>query len=256
MACTAENFLMTVKGIGTFSITGRAEAVIEPAPGVSIERTLPYFYGTVVSVLLHMHKLFPLHASAVLGNDGVEMFCGPSGIGKSTLAINLAQRGWPLFSDDKIVLRADPILKRFTAVPSMRAIRLWKDTLSKLDDASQLRGGTPVIDRKDKFQFNMDDQMYDRIHFARRIFVIRKSSETDEVRIGMVRGEQKIEVIRRQVHRPGLIVGDDIKQQFDIFTRNLARRMPVFIIRRPADIPIPEFVDFVENFISRPAVKN
>lgn len=45
-----------------------------------------------------------LHASAVESPEGVVAILAPSGMGKTTLAIELMRRGWPLFADDVVVL--------------------------------------------------------------------------------------------------------------------------------------------------------
>jgi hypothetical protein len=49
-----------------------------------------------------------LHASAVQSPLGVVALAAPSGIGKTTLALELVRRGWPLVTDDVLVLEATP----------------------------------------------------------------------------------------------------------------------------------------------------
>jgi hypothetical protein len=49
-----------------------------------------------------------LHASAVDSPEGVVAVAGPSGIGKTTLALELVGRGWPLFADDVLTLGDGP----------------------------------------------------------------------------------------------------------------------------------------------------
>ena len=57
------------------------------------------------------HEYEALHASAVSTDRGVVAIAAPSGTGKSTLALELMRRGWPLFADDTVVLgrRGDAI---------------------------------------------------------------------------------------------------------------------------------------------------
>lgn len=50
------------------------------------------------------HGYEALHASAVSTDSGVVAIAAPSGTGKSTLALELVRRGWPLFADDTVIL--------------------------------------------------------------------------------------------------------------------------------------------------------
>lgn len=59
-----------------------------------------------------------IHAGVVAGDGGAILLAGPSGHGKSTLALELAVRGWTLFSDDFAPLA----LTDGTVAPFPRAI--------------------------------------------------------------------------------------------------------------------------------------
>ena len=50
------------------------------------QTVLSYFYGTGLSAILHYNRSIPIHASGVTRGDDLYLFCGRSGIGKSTLA--------------------------------------------------------------------------------------------------------------------------------------------------------------------------
>lgn len=59
-----------------------------------------------------------LHAGAVETPLGVVAIVAPSGMGKSTLAIELMRRGWPLFADDSLALeRTGPSLLAHPSTP-------------------------------------------------------------------------------------------------------------------------------------------
>jgi hypothetical protein len=74
------------------------------------------------------------HASAVATPAGAIAFVGRSGRGKSTLAASLALQGFPLMTDDCLLLEeADSGL---LATPSYPGARLWDDAIATLfDDA-------------------------------------------------------------------------------------------------------------------------
>jgi len=67
-----------------------------------------------------------LHASAVETPIGVVAVAAPSGMGKSTLASELVQRGWPLFSDDVLVL--DPRTEAVVAHPGSPHMNLASES--------------------------------------------------------------------------------------------------------------------------------
>ena len=101
------------------------------------EADIPIFIlGTVFGILLHQREQIVLHASAVRVNGKAVLFCGPSGAGKSTLAAALAQRGYPLVTDDFCTLTVDgagaPLVH-----PDGRQLKLWAQAIDRLDLAQQ-----------------------------------------------------------------------------------------------------------------------
>ncbi len=75
------------------------------APGLDWQRTL---LGKVVPAVSVMRGYEALHAATVQGPGGAVAIAAPSGTGKSTLALELLRRGWPLLSDDVLALSPIP----------------------------------------------------------------------------------------------------------------------------------------------------
>jgi hypothetical protein len=94
-----------VEKVGTFWLdAGGGEVHATLVEPVRSELALDAFHRMVVPMALHVCGQEVLHASAVLGTEGVVAFCGPSGAGKSTLAYGLAQRGHTLWADDAVAI--------------------------------------------------------------------------------------------------------------------------------------------------------
>ncbi|MEO8392846.1 MAG: hypothetical protein ABI700_07625 [Chloroflexota bacterium] len=74
------------------------------APSLPLENFSPIIYGTAFSAFLYFKGLTCLHASAVALADQAVLCVGASGIGKSTLAASLAERGLQFVTDDVGVL--------------------------------------------------------------------------------------------------------------------------------------------------------
>lgn len=89
-------------------------------------------------VLAHCGR-FVLHASAVMLPDGRGIaFAGTSGRGKSTLAAYFAGQGFPLLTDDGVLL--DEREGRLWLTPSYAGVRLWEDSWATLfGEAVQLQ---------------------------------------------------------------------------------------------------------------------
>lgn len=73
-----------------------------------------------------------LHAGAVQVEGEAIAILGESGRGKSTLAAWLASQGFPLLTDDCLVLRRDDGLQQWVAQPSYQSVRLWPDSVDAL----------------------------------------------------------------------------------------------------------------------------
>lgn len=73
-----------------------------------------------------------LHASAVQVGNQVIAVLGQSGQGKSTLAAWLGSQGFPLLTDDCLVLKRDEPAQQWLALPSYQSVRLWPDSVEAL----------------------------------------------------------------------------------------------------------------------------
>jgi len=67
----------------------------------------------------------PLHCTAVVVNGGAVGFLGDCGYGKSSLAAAFLQAGYPLLTDDLLVLKEEG--RHFLAYPSFPRIKLFPE---------------------------------------------------------------------------------------------------------------------------------
>ncbi len=95
-----ERFLLRIPGVARFLLSGGNEIRFEAAAGAGPADIAIFLLGTVFGILLHQRGQIVLHASAVRVAGKAVLFCGASGAGKSTLAAALAQRGFPVMTDD------------------------------------------------------------------------------------------------------------------------------------------------------------
>ena len=246
---TTEEFHYDIYDVAKIRIIDKSQLIIEPYEDVKEDIYLPYFYGTALTVLLHMHLKFPMHGSGVVSEKGLNLFCADSGVGKSTLAMNLHLQGFPLFTDDKCVLKYDQAEGKFVSTPSIKAVRLCEDALEKIKNRIELPEGKLVMSDDSKMQFNLNNEILNQRSTLNKIFVIRLVDQNKTLRIRPLKIEEKVAAIRNQLHRPGMVVGRKQRVHIRQFTKNLATITPVLYVEKPKGIPVEEFVDFMKEQI-------
>ncbi len=84
-----------------------------------------HFLGMVLSCWLERQGIPVLHASSVSVDGEAVAFLGTNKAGKSSLAVALMQRGYPLLSDDLVGLQ--PSESGIDARPGFPSMRMWPD---------------------------------------------------------------------------------------------------------------------------------
>lgn len=141
-------FLFHVPGVARYLITAGREIVMDAETPTDEADALPFLLGTGLGAILHQRGCLVLHAATVsLDGRGVAL-CGPTGVGKSTLAAALCRMGCGFVSDDVTAIRFDSN-GRPIASPDGRRHRLWADAVEHLSLAD--RRGRPVREKIPKF---------------------------------------------------------------------------------------------------------
>lgn len=144
---------MHLPGLASFRFGGGTDGVMAIAqPAVREDRILGQYYRSVLPMVLQVRGWEVLHASAVLTSKGVVAMCATSGTGKSTTAVGLSQRGWPLWADDAVAFEAlDSGIK---TVPLPFNLRLLSDATvffgqgAKTAGADNSRNGIERIEKE------------------------------------------------------------------------------------------------------------
>jgi hypothetical protein len=129
---TAEGYLIRFTDVADFAVTldGR-EIVCCPTTIHDDQGMLRHLLlDLVLPLTAKLRGREALHATAVRTPQGVCAFIGPTGSGKSTVAAGFLKAGYPVISDDCLLLY--PHARGIDAVPAYPGLRLWEDTLSAL----------------------------------------------------------------------------------------------------------------------------
>ncbi len=131
LSSKGEGFVLRFPGLADFAIsTDGLQIGAWPAPLTNTETLRHLLLDQVLPrVLAHQGRLV-LHAGAVQVGCQAIAFIGDTGRGKSTLTASFHAAGFPLLSDDGLVLtRGD----RFTlALPTYPSLRLWPAAIASL----------------------------------------------------------------------------------------------------------------------------
>jgi hypothetical protein len=139
----------------------------------------------VLPVVLSRSAGLVAHASAVATPLGAIAFVGRSGRGKSTLAASLALQGFPLMTDDCLLLEeADAGL---LATPSYPGARLWDDAIKTLFEHAPAVTDVAHYTHKKRLAL-ADGQVHfcrDRVPLRRMYFLADPAQSTDDTMIAI-----------------------------------------------------------------------
>jgi len=110
----------------------------------------------VMPLVLRLYGRHALHATAVQTPMGVCAFIGPAGAGKSTLAACFLLEGYPVLSDDCLVVEEQQ--GRMMAIPAYPGLRLWDDAREMLDIDSER--SLPVAHYTSKRRSAVESQLH------------------------------------------------------------------------------------------------
>ena len=146
-AQTDVGYLARIHEMADFFIDAAGREVICSPDSRTSTRTLRHlFIDQVLPLVLNLRGQDALHATSVLTAAGLCAFIGASGTGKSTLAAALQLAGYPVLSDDCLVVREED--EQIVATPAYPGMRLWEDTIEALRHEGSL--ALPVADYTSK----------------------------------------------------------------------------------------------------------
>jgi hypothetical protein len=111
-------------GLFEFLISHDGRLIVgHPLNNANKEAFLNYLLGQTLSFAIVKQGIEPLHSTVVRVNDFAVGFIGDCGYGKSSLAAGFLQAGYPLLTDDLLVLRENNGC--FLAYPGLPRIKLF-----------------------------------------------------------------------------------------------------------------------------------
>lgn len=210
-----------------------------PLNGTSREAFCTYLLGQVLSFALLRQGIEPLHSTAVVIDGGAVGFIGDCGYGKSSLGAAFLQAGYPLLTDDLLVLKEDG--HGFLAYPGPPRIKLFPGIAKAL--LGDRVTGTPMNPQTPKLVIPLGP--HQAAHTAlplRAIYVLRPPTPGSErMRVTIRSLSQRRACLELIASTFNLVVREParLQRQLDLAAR-LASRIPVKSLsfpRRLARLP-------------------
>lgn len=137
---------------------------------------IPFLLGPVMSILLYQRGLLVLHGSSIKVNNGAIAFLGYRGLGKSTTAINLYKKGYPLITDDILAVNFNreglPII-----YPGYPHVRLSDDSFDNIKGATNIL--TPIRTYAGKVFCDASKGFSPEPVELKRIYIMEKGEKTN-----------------------------------------------------------------------------
>jgi hypothetical protein len=127
------------------SASGSEIEVWWDAPLSEVDAT-DYLLGSVLAFVVRLRGMVPLHASAVVVQEQAVLFAGAAGAGKSSLAAAFAVLGYPVLSDDLVVI--DDSRGDVLAFPNRPRLSVWPDSAGNLFSTKSLPAHSPVYAKR------------------------------------------------------------------------------------------------------------
>ena len=147
-------------------------------PGTTEETIRHLLLDQVLPRVLDSQGQLVVHAGAVRVGNRAIAFIGETGAGKSTLTANFHINGFPLLSDDGLLINTSN--SGTTALPTYPSLRLWPDTISSI--YTENPPVAPVAHYSDKLRVIMEDTeeaMEDHLHLA-AIYLLAPVEKPDQ----------------------------------------------------------------------------
>jgi hypothetical protein len=247
-AKTDQGYLLRFHDLADFTVdTLGRQIVCFPGSG-TLDGTLRHLLlDQVVPLVLTLHGRHALHATAVQMPQGVCAFIGPTGAGKSTLAASFLTTGYPVLSDDCLVLQEDQGL--LSAIPAYPGLRLWDDSLEALP--SGFYESYPLTHKHDKYRV-LDKSR--RATFPSnpqplvRIYLLPPPPDVEE------ETDERKPCIEPITHREGFLSLLSSLFPLDITDKSLLAQQFNFLSRVTSLIPVRR-LRIPRNFSALPAVR-
>jgi hypothetical protein len=222
---------LQLDGIARFWVRDGREITIERHPKATDDDVRTFLLGSPFVALLQQRGQLVLSGSVVQVGSSCMIFSGPSGVGKSTIAYGLSQRGFRCLSDDvcSISVGEDGTPQ---AVASYPLAELRMDSIERLRvDASGLRRVRPCLEKR---AVPLVGAFCPERMPVKRLYWLCASRHTDGIELESMTDLSKLRVLRDSTYRLEFLRGQDLASRHFRQIAQIAPQLAVKNVLRPA----------------------
>ncbi len=191
-----DEFLLKVRNIGKYMVTGGNEIVIEPVSDELKEEIRLFLLGSALGAMLHQRGMLVLHGSSVCINGKGVVFVGNSGVGKSTTAAAFAKKGYKIMSDDITCINIIDGIPYI--IPGFPNIKLWDDAARNFgEDVETL---TRVRKELKKYRIGVQESYIDETIPISKVVTLSFINENG-IKCSKIESLEKIEQLIKNTYR-------------------------------------------------------
>ena len=234
-------FLLRLSGVMNVLVLAGSRIILQPDPACDPGDMVLFLLGTCFAILLQQRGRVVLHASAVAVGDRAMLFCGASGMGKSTMAAMLSERGYPLLNDDVCNLSpdADGI---YSVYPDGRMLKLWARSVDHL----QWNAADNARVRHDAEKFYMAPAKVDLT--PRPVGGVYMLHAAEGATLQPLNAAESTSQLTMNAYRPALVHAMGMLPAYFAASAAILRTAGVFRLSRPMDFSrASESLDLLES---------
>jgi energy-coupling factor transporter ATP-binding protein EcfA2 len=247
---TAQECILSVKGLCRYYAGFGKTIVAEPNTEADEHSVRLFILGSVMAAILYQRGQIPLHASAIMRNGKLTLFCGNSGAGKSTLLAHLSTKGFTVFTDDICVMNLHQPEGLVYGTASYPMIKLWDGTLNELDNEAFNRD-FKIRPHVLKYGHFFHDSFSTRALPVDKIFILQKNDDAATMSYNRISQLQAFKLVEKQAYRYRFVTGELLRASHFALIAALIKHAPVIQTSRPpSGTSISEFSDMVEVLLN------
>jgi len=244
-----EIYYQDIPSIVKFCLSKGEKLTIELYQPLKRNAALFYLYDSMLPIILLNHNIYPLYASAVNTNEGVYLFSGGRGDGKSTIATSLCMEGYKLISDDICILKWNEHKNELETKCYFPHTNIWRDTARILGKKAKKYKIRQIRNGVLKYSIDFSKNSLRTFRPVIGMVILKVENFDKPLEIEKIKGIAKMDICKKVIHSNYYV--SVISKQKELFKHasQIAKQISITKINRSRITTHPELKKFVINEI-------